>query len=121
MAEAEPDDRQAARNAWIDQQMHAASRPPAGSCGTPSSPASALVWRGHFAALRSGGWMVAQFHGLQHRLITKAEVCHARHPNQCLLAWAIGSFRVLQITVGAVVAPLLAHFWPIVWRGIGVC
>ena len=65
--------------------------------------------------------MVAQFHDLRRRLITKAEVCHARHPNQCLLAWAIGSFLVSQIMVGALVAPLLARFWPAVWRGIGVC
>jgi hypothetical protein len=65
--------------------------------------------------------MVAQFHDLRRRLITKAEVCHAPHPNQCLLASAIGSFLVSQIIVRTVVAPLLAQFWPIVWRGIGVC
>jgi hypothetical protein len=64
--------------------------------------------------------MVAQLHDLRRRLITKAEVCYARHPNQCLLAWAIGSFLASQIMVGAVVAPLLARFWPVVWRGIGV-
>jgi hypothetical protein len=65
--------------------------------------------------------MVAQFHDLRRRLITKAEVCHAWHPNQCLLARAIGSFLVSQIMAGAVVAPRLAHFWPVVWHGIGVC
>ena len=55
-------------------------------------------------------------------LTTKAEVsAHAGHPNQCLLAWAVGSFLVSQIMVGAVVAPLLAHFWPVVWRGTSVC
>lgn len=68
-----------------------------------------------------GAWMVAQFHDLRRRLITKAEVCHARHPNQSLLAWAIGAFLVSQIMVGAAVAPLGARFWPVVWRGIGVC
>jgi hypothetical protein len=35
---------------------------------------------------------VAQFHDLRHRLIAKAEVGNARQSNQCLLAWAIGSF-----------------------------
>jgi hypothetical protein len=48
-------------------------------------------------------------------VITKAAVCHAQHPNQHLLAWAIGSFLVSQIVVGAVVAPLVAHFWPVLW------
>jgi hypothetical protein len=54
--------------------------------------------------------MVAQFHDLRRQLITKAEVCHARNPNQCLLAWAIGAFLVSQIAVGAVVAPVLPQF-----------
>lgn len=44
--------------------------------------------------------MAAQFHDLRCRLITKAEICHARHPNQCLFAWAVGSFLVSQIMVG---------------------
>jgi hypothetical protein len=70
--------------------------------------------------IRGVGWLL-NFTILGARLIMKAEVCHARHPNQCLLAWAIGSFLVSQILVGAVAAPLLARFWPVVWRGIGVC
>jgi hypothetical protein len=47
--------------------------------------------------------------------------CRERHPTWCLVAWAIGSFLVSQIVVGEVVAPLLVHFWPVVWRGIDVC
>jgi hypothetical protein len=42
-------------------------------------------------------------------------------PRQRLLAWTIGSFLVSQIMVGAFVAPDLAQFWPVVWRGTSVC
>jgi hypothetical protein len=70
---------------------------------------------------RPGDFNGAPLHDLRRRLITKAEVCQTRHPNQCLLAWAVGSFVLSQIMLGAVVAPVLARFWPVVWRGSGVC
>jgi hypothetical protein len=31
---------------------------------------------------------------------------------------AVRNVRVSQNMVGAVVAPLLAHFWPVMWRGV---
>jgi hypothetical protein len=49
--------------------------------------------------------MVAQFRGLRRRLITKADVCHARHPDQYLLAWAIGAFLLSQIMRGRLSRP----------------
>jgi hypothetical protein len=77
--------------------------------------------RGGGLSMRRARSFSRQIEAKAPRLIAKAEICYARHPNQCLLAWAIGLFVVSQIMVATVVGPLLARFWPIVWRGIGVC
>jgi hypothetical protein len=110
------------RDAWIDQEMRAASRPPV-RLMQEHHHHRYRRWPGDVPGRRfdPGVRMIAQLHDLRRRLITMAVVCHARHPNQCLLAWAIGSFLVTQIMVGAVGAPLLAHFWPLVWWRVGVC